>query len=897
MATRTFPILITGDAKSAITAFAQTQAAALKTQLTTTTALGKIGKASVTAFAGLAGAVGVGAVGLFKLGESFDEAYDKIRVGTGRTGAELEQLKGNFRNVVKDVPTDFGTASDAITDIHRRLGLWGKPLIDRTKQMLELSRITGTDLSVNIEKVTRLFGDWGIAMDDQGPAMDRIFRASQATGISVADLSQLMVQFGAPLRALGLDFDTAAAMFAKFHKEGVNIETALPGLKFALKDFAASGREPAEALRETITAIQEAKTPLDAMRIGFETFGRRAGPDLAMAIREGRLNFEDLIGVISGGHDTIMGAAEDTKDWRERWQELKNTIAVELEPVASRFFEWCSTKFVPFIRDSFIPAVRDLAGWIKDNVVPAFESMWAILRDDVIPVVQAVAGFIADELVPRLKDLKEALFGASDEADKAGPSLQGWVVAAGGVVVAMAAIGAALAPLVGVMKLVGGAFGFLGFLATNAFSIIMRTLPFAHIITVALLFKDQIISALGTAWSVVRDFFVEGGSFIKAKWDETWEHITATLSAWWQTASAWFAALPGNIQRFFSAAGTWLLAGGKAILRGLWDGVVAEFNFVVVPWFRFLPSSFKNFFIGAAQWVKEGGKNIIIGMWNGIREIWTDVVEWFKDLPGKILGILGINSPPKWAVSAGRFILEGITKGLGLGAGDVWAFMGGLVGKFSGALRGAWSSLSDFFVGGPSGIGGLAQPLAGLVQRMISMSAGQIGITSGLRSRAQQETLYAQYLARGKAPPIVARPGTSKHERGLAADLHGPYGLMHRLGKQLGLIFPVPGEPWHVELGGGGRRSLYREGGIVGSRGGIVHPGEAVLTHADQMGFMRLIRGRDGGTVIQVQAGAVVINMPAGATEDQARRLGGSAGKGFIDVLARRSVMTDARIG
>jgi hypothetical protein len=75
-----------------------------------------------------------------------------------------------------------------------------------------------------------------------------------------------MVQFGSPLRQLGLDFETTAAMFARFEKEGVNIQAAMPGLRMALKNFAADGREPAPALMETIEAIKGASSTAKATR-------------------------------------------------------------------------------------------------------------------------------------------------------------------------------------------------------------------------------------------------------------------------------------------------------------------------------------------------------------------------------------------------------------------------------------------------------------------------------------------------------------------------------------------------------------------------------------------------------------------------------------------------------
>lgn len=95
---------------------------------------------------------------------------------------------------------------------------------------------------------------------------------------------------------------------------------------------------------------------------------------------------------------------------------------------------------------------------------------------------------------------------------------------------------------------------------------------------------------------------------------------------------------------------------------------------------------------------------------------------------------------------------------------------------------------------------------AGLLERLLidPRLEGRIRITSGYRTRAQQQALYDAYEARNFAPPTVARPGTSNHERGLAADLdRGPkapaWELVHDVAAEYGLRFPVRGEPWHVE--------------------------------------------------------------------------------------------------
>jgi hypothetical protein len=328
--------------------------------------------------AGLVGAAGLGKA-LYNVGVQFDDAYDKIRVGTGRTGKQLRGLRKDFKSVVKDVPTDFGSASTAVTELNRRLGVTGRPLRRLSGQLLELSRITDTDLGENIASVTRLFGDWSIKTGQQEKTLDRLFRVSQASGIQVAELSRLMVQFGSPLRQLGLGFDFTAAMFARFEKEGVNIQTAMPGLRMALKNFAKDGKEPAPALRETFRAIREAGSTAKANTIAFDTFGARAGPDLAAAVREGRFDLDKLIGRMRSGRDTIRGAARDTEDFTERWQRFKNRAMVQLEPIARRVFDSVAREAEGFFRvlnnprlttDEKLDRVMRRAGDLLERAIP-----------------------------------------------------------------------------------------------------------------------------------------------------------------------------------------------------------------------------------------------------------------------------------------------------------------------------------------------------------------------------------------------------------------------------------------------------------------------------------------------------------------------------------------------
>ncbi|GBC86985.1 hypothetical protein HRbin12_00985 [bacterium HR12] len=284
------------------------------------------------------------AVAMAKVGQSWDEAARKLRLGN--TQAEFEALMASTKAVAGRVTQPLEAVADALDEVADRTGLAGKPLERLTTRFLQLEHITGEAASSTIPAVTRLFGDWSVRTREQGKTLDYLMRASEATGISVGELSQLMVQFGSPLRQLGFTFDETAAMFAKFEREGVNIQTTLPGLRMALKNLSqpsdelakvlkrvgVTAREPKDALMQVFRVIKDMPSTAEANALAFKVFGTRAGPDMAAAIREGRFELTDLIKEVRGGKATIKAAANESTSLADRFAMLRNRVVAVLGP-------------------------------------------------------------------------------------------------------------------------------------------------------------------------------------------------------------------------------------------------------------------------------------------------------------------------------------------------------------------------------------------------------------------------------------------------------------------------------------------------------------------------------------------------------------------------------------
>lgn len=351
----------------------------------------QLGAALTVAVTGPLVALGTAA---FKAAEDLDGAFDKIRVGTGATGAQLDALQGSFRNVFGDVPDDADKVAEALTKVSQRTGQIGPGLESLTRQFLDLSRVTGEQIGPSIEKVTRLFGDWSVESSKQAGTMDMLFKVSQATGLSVTALADKLVYAGAPFRQLGLSVEQSAIMLGKFEKEGVNVELVIGAMRTALAKFGKAGMEPVEAFKELVASIKNADVAQGNL-IAAQVVGTKRMADFAAAVREGRLDLDGLFKTVMNSGETIRKAADDTADFGEAWGRLKNQITIALEPLGAILFNTLTT--VVQHMQPVIDLVSALAKAFGELPAPAQAAMvgLAALAAAIGPILVAVGGMAA----------------------------------------------------------------------------------------------------------------------------------------------------------------------------------------------------------------------------------------------------------------------------------------------------------------------------------------------------------------------------------------------------------------------------------------------------------------------------------------------------------------------
>ncbi len=300
---------------------------------------------------------------MVKMADSVQKGVAQLRLQTGATGKDLEALSESYRKVLATATQTGEEVGSAMGFIQTRTGLTGPPLEKLTTQILQLARISGGDLNTMVNTSTRMFGDWSIATENQAGALDQVWKASQNSGISMDRLMSLIVQYGAPLRQLGFSFDQATAMLAKFDAEGVNTELVMGSLRIALGKMAQEGvKDPAQALSILIRRIKEAGTTGQANAIALDAFGARAGPDMAAAIREGRLDLDAFLKKMADSKETIGAAAAESETLGDKLARLKNKILLALEPLGRQLlvkFE----QFIPTIEEGFVKVGQWIEQW------------------------------------------------------------------------------------------------------------------------------------------------------------------------------------------------------------------------------------------------------------------------------------------------------------------------------------------------------------------------------------------------------------------------------------------------------------------------------------------------------------------------------------------------------
>ena len=314
--------------------------------------------------------VAIGGVAV-KAALDVDEALDIIARGTGAQGEALKGLEQEWRKLATSVTQSFEDSAKVIADYNTRLGLTGKALRDLSKQALDASRMIGEDVNAVVAESAKAMQSWGVEADQMSVFLDKIFKASQDTGVGMSTLSSQLYYYAASLKSLGFDLNSSIALLAQFEREGVNLERIMSSLAMGLNQMARAGVTDAnQAFAQLVREIQTAKTNAEATSIAVKVFGR-SGAEMAVAIREGRFSVEALADALQRADGIIQQTSASTDSFDEKIVRVKNSIKLALEPLGTEMLNIAESVIPTLQRKSeeFATSIANMSDSSKKKIV------------------------------------------------------------------------------------------------------------------------------------------------------------------------------------------------------------------------------------------------------------------------------------------------------------------------------------------------------------------------------------------------------------------------------------------------------------------------------------------------------------------------------------------------
>lgn len=616
---------------------------------------------------GAAGALAAGFSGLVAVGGIFDDLSDTIRTGTGASGEALDGLVDVAKSVGSNVPAEFSKIGPTVADLNTRLGLSGDTLETVASQYLEAGRILGED--VDIRKTSAAFSAFGIEGAAVEDAMDSLFRVSQSTGVGMNELGAIVSKNGAAMQGLGFDFGETAALAGVLDKAGLDANRTMGSMGRALVNLAKDGEEPQDAFKRVTGEISSLVAKGDeakALDLAAQLFGTKGAPQMLQALKDGTLSAESLSDALVGSGDTILGVGEDTADFAESWQVLKNNAALALEPLASTVFTSLSDTL-----SGMMPALTQFGSWLSEN-------QW---------VLGVVAGIIGGVMVASFAAWAASVW-VANAALLANPIT--WIVL--GIVALIAALALLVANWETVAAFLSGVW-------------------------------SGIVEAVTGWWDGLVAGFGEGMAEIGASLSAGWAEIVAGITEWWSGVVEFFAgvwsAIVAGVVGFVVGVGTWF--------AGLWSGIVAGVTGFGASVIAFLAGVWSAIVAGIVGLVTTA-INFYVGLWSTIiggaiafgssilsflAGVWSGIVAAVAGFVGNIVARLA---------GAWSNIMSTVT---GFG-GRILSFLAGVWSGLNQAAQATWNIIVGFITGQPGRIfAGLAS-LGQLASKALAWFGGML---------------------------------------------------------------------------------------------------------------------------------------------------------------------------
>ena len=382
--------------------------------------------------------LGIGAAALYTVA-GFDDSMSKVSAISGSTGADLDKLRAQAKELGSQTRYSASEAADAMG--YLALAGWDtNQILAATPNMLSLAAAAGMDLANAADIVSDTMSAFAMDANDAGKAADIFAAASSKSNTDVAQLGEAMKYAGAAANAAGMDLAQTSAVLGMLADAGMKGSMAGTTFTQMLADLRGASENGRIAVgKHTVELYDQAGAMRDMGAVMADV--EKATADMTTQQRDAAL------GAIFGER-SMRGANIMLETGADRYNELETAM-------------YNSTG-----------AAEKMADTMEDNIGGAMRAMKSQGEGILIQLGEQIAPLIRTTVIPLMQSFGDTLSNIIDWYSKLNPSTQKFILGSIATAAALGPVAVVGGSVVGnfakLAPVLGGATKLLGGLKTGA---------------------------------------------------------------------------------------------------------------------------------------------------------------------------------------------------------------------------------------------------------------------------------------------------------------------------------------------------------------------------------------------------------------------------------------------
>lgn len=594
----------------------------------------------------------IAAVGAYavKSAADFETSMAQVQVAAGVSATELEKLSDYALQMGADTIFSAGEASDAMLELAKSGMSSAEIQGGALKSTLDLAAASGMELADAAVVAGAGMNTFGLSAQDSSRIVDALAGAANASAADVSDLAMSLQQVGQQAVASGMSLEETTGALAAFADAGIRGSDAGTSLKVFLQRLVPASKESAKAM--------------DAL--GMDFFDAQ-GNMLSMA---------EIAGVLE---KSFAGLTQE-----QRLAEMQTIFGSDATRAANILYTEGAEGIAKYIKASQDQgAAAEMAGARMSGMNGALEQLKGSVETAAIKIGQQLEPIIIS-ISTTITNLTNKFTGLSDEQQQLIVKIAALVAAAGPMLFIfgkfLSVFGSATAFIGRFALAVKTAGGFLPFLQGGFTALLgpigLIVAAIAGAIAVLVLMwknSETFRNAVTSAFNAVKDAIANAVNRVKASLDSNKDAING-LKAVFKFFGDYIGTVFVPIIKFVLVAAInivgfaldTLLDGISFVMRAF--GTLKDAISGVISWFGKLGTAIGRVFTGGFSKLADIGKNIVEGIWRGISGAGGWLMDQIKGFAANVVngikGFFGIASPAKVMIPIGKYITDGMAKGI-----------------------------------------------------------------------------------------------------------------------------------------------------------------------------------------------------------------------------------------